>query len=95
MDVPGHPRVRGGFQAHLSAARGVVFVLDSVDFLPRKTETAECVAVPTRPSPLNFHTLAKCGGALLIAGSQRRPNASICSPVLRKNRLWPKSAQDE
>ncbi len=42
MDVPGHPRVRGGFQAHLAAARGVVFVLDSVDFLPHKTETAEC-----------------------------------------------------
>ncbi len=42
MDVPGHPRVRRGFQAHLPSARGVVFVLDSVDFLPHKTETAEC-----------------------------------------------------
>ena len=46
MDVPGHPRVRGSFRAHLAAARGVVFVLDSVDFLPHKTETAEC-ALPT------------------------------------------------
>jgi signal recognition particle receptor subunit beta len=42
VDVPGHPRVRRGFQAHLPSARGVVFVLDSVDFLPHKTETAEC-----------------------------------------------------
>lgn len=44
VDVPGHPRVRGGFQAHVAAARGIVFVLDSVDFLPHKTETAECDA---------------------------------------------------
>ena len=42
VDVPGHPRVRRGFQAHLPSARGVIFVLDSVDFLPHKTETAEC-----------------------------------------------------
>ena len=56
VDVPGHPRVRGGFQAHLSTARGVVFVLDSVDFLPHKTEIAECTFCSSgRP-----HDATKC-----------------------------------
>lgn len=41
VDIPGHPRVRGKFESHLDRARGVVFVVDSVDFMPKKTETAE------------------------------------------------------
>lgn len=41
VDVPGHPRVRGKLESYLDHARGVVFVVDSVDFMPKKTETAE------------------------------------------------------
>lgn len=41
VDVPGHPRVRGRFEEYVGRARGVVFLVDSVDFLPRKTEVAE------------------------------------------------------
>ena len=41
VDVPGHPRVRGAMQRYADRAAGVVFVVDSVDFMPRKTEAAE------------------------------------------------------
>ena len=40
-DIPGHPRVRGQLERYAERAAGVVFVIDSVDFMPRKTETAE------------------------------------------------------
>ena len=42
VDIPGHPRVRGKLESYLEkGAKGVVFVVDSVDFMPKKTETAE------------------------------------------------------
>jgi signal recognition particle receptor subunit beta len=41
VDVPGHPRVRGQAERYAGRAAGVVFVVDSVDFMPRKTEAAE------------------------------------------------------
>lgn len=41
VDVPGHPRVRGVADRWADRAAGVVFVVDSVDFMPRKTEAAE------------------------------------------------------
>lgn len=41
VDVPGHPRVRGIFERYVDQARGIVFLLDSVTFVPNKTETAE------------------------------------------------------
>lgn len=41
VDVPGHPRVRGAADRYADRAAGVVFVVDSVDFMPRKTEAAE------------------------------------------------------
>ncbi|PSC68940.1 signal recognition particle receptor subunit beta-like [Micractinium conductrix] len=41
VDIPGHPRLRGQLERHAERAAGVVFVLDSVDFMPKKTETAE------------------------------------------------------
>ena len=41
VDVPGHPRVRRAFERHLRGTRGIVFVVDALDFLPHKTETAE------------------------------------------------------
>lgn len=41
VDVPGHPRVRGDAERYADRAAGVVFVLDSVDFMPKKTEAAE------------------------------------------------------
>lgn len=41
VDIPGHPRVRGQMDRHADRAAGVVFVVDSVDFMPRKTEAAE------------------------------------------------------
>ena len=40
-DIPGHPRVRGQLERYAERAAGVVFVIDSVDFMPRKTEAAE------------------------------------------------------
>ena len=42
VDVPGHPRVRQDFERYVAGARGIVFVVDALDFLPHKTETAEC-----------------------------------------------------
>ncbi|KAI3424957.1 hypothetical protein D9Q98_008338 [Chlorella vulgaris] len=41
VDIPGHPRVRGQVERYAGRAAGVVFVVDSVDFMPRKTEAAE------------------------------------------------------
>jgi signal recognition particle receptor subunit beta len=41
VDVPGHPRVRGTVERYAPQAAGVVFLVDSVDFMPRKTEAAE------------------------------------------------------
>lgn len=41
VDVPGHPRVRGAMDRYADRAAGLVFVVDSVDFMPRKTEAAE------------------------------------------------------
>ena len=41
VDIPGHPRVRGAVDRYAKSAAGLVFVLDSVDFMPKKTEAAE------------------------------------------------------
>ena len=41
VDIPGHPRVRRGFEQHLRSTQGIVFVVDALGFLPHKTETAE------------------------------------------------------
>ena len=42
LDVPGHPRLRSrAFDEHVNAARGIVFLVDAVDFMPKKSEVAE------------------------------------------------------
>jgi len=41
VDIPGHPRLRRDFDRYVSSARGVVFLVDSVDFMPNKSATAE------------------------------------------------------
>ena len=42
VDVPGHPRLRNRtFDGFAPSARGVVFLVDAVDFMPNKAETAE------------------------------------------------------
>lgn len=41
VDIPGHPRLRSTFDVHAPSARGVVFLVDSVDFMPKKAEVAE------------------------------------------------------
>ena len=41
VDVPGHPKVRNRFEGYVNDARGVVFVIDSVDFMGQKTAIAE------------------------------------------------------
>ncbi|KAL3161410.1 hypothetical protein ABBQ32_010300 [Trebouxia sp. C0010 RCD-2024] len=41
VDVPGHPKVRSRFEGHIDGARGIIFVLDSVDFMGQKTTVAE------------------------------------------------------
>ena len=41
MDIPGHPRVRQKFEDYVDRARGIVFVVDSAEFLSQKTDVAE------------------------------------------------------
>lgn len=41
VDIPGHPRLRNVFDIYAPSARGVVFLVDSVDFMPKKAEVAE------------------------------------------------------
>ena len=41
VDVPGHPKVRGRFERHIDGSRGIIFVVDSVDFMGQKTTVAE------------------------------------------------------
>jgi signal recognition particle receptor subunit beta len=41
IDVPGHPRLRGRFDALAPEAAGVIFVVDAADFMSKKAETAE------------------------------------------------------
>ena len=41
VDVPGHPKVRNRFEGYVNDARGVVFIIDSVDFMGQKTAIAE------------------------------------------------------
>ena len=41
VDVPGHPKVRSRFEGHIEGARGIIFVVDSVDFMGQKTTVAE------------------------------------------------------
>jgi signal recognition particle receptor subunit beta len=42
VDIPGHPRLRKRlFDQAVPSARGIVFVLDAVDFMPPLAETAE------------------------------------------------------
>ena len=41
VDVPGHPKVRSRFEGHIDGARGIIFVVDSVDFMGQKTTVAE------------------------------------------------------
>ncbi|KDD73132.1 hypothetical protein H632_c2503p1 [Helicosporidium sp. ATCC 50920] len=43
VDMPGHPKVRREWEAHVPTTCGIIFVLDSVDFLPKRVATAECV----------------------------------------------------
>ena len=39
VDVPGHPRIsKGIFASHTDRAKGVVFVVDSVDFMMQKDQ---------------------------------------------------------
>ncbi|KAK9813463.1 hypothetical protein WJX73_000210 [Symbiochloris irregularis] len=41
VDIPGHPRMRHRFEAHTPATRGIIFVIDSAEFLSQKTDIAE------------------------------------------------------
>jgi signal recognition particle receptor subunit beta len=66
VDLPGHPRLRGRFAAAAPAAAGVIFVVDAVDFMPRKAEAAAALfdvlahpAVASRRLPV----LLFCGKA--------------------------------
>ena len=41
IDIPGHPRLKTVFDVHAPSARGIIFLVDSVDFMPKKAEVAE------------------------------------------------------
>lgn len=42
VDVPGHPRLRNVFDSQVNLARGIIFLVDSVDFMKsKKTDAAE------------------------------------------------------
>lgn len=41
VDVPGHAKVRSRFESYMQDARGVIYVVDSVDFMGQKTAVAE------------------------------------------------------
>ena len=41
VDIPGHPKIRGRFRKYTEQTRAIVFVVDSVDFMPQKTDIAE------------------------------------------------------
>lgn len=41
VDIPGHPRLKGLFDSYVNGARGIVFVIDSVNFKPKNSEAAE------------------------------------------------------
>lgn len=41
VDIPGHPRLKGLFDSYVNRARGIVFVIDSVNFKPKNSEAAE------------------------------------------------------
>ena len=41
VDVPGHPKIRSHFRKYADQTRAIVFVVDSVDFMPQKTDIAE------------------------------------------------------
>lgn len=41
VDIPGHAKVRSRFESYIQDARGVVYVVDSVDFMGQKTAVAE------------------------------------------------------
>ena len=44
VDIPGHPRLRNHlFDVQAPSARAIVFLVDSVDFMPKKTDVAEYV----------------------------------------------------
>lgn len=46
MDVPGHPRIsKGIFASHSDRAKGVVFMVDSVEFMVQKDQVSKA-AVP-------------------------------------------------
>lgn len=40
IDLPGHPRLESYFFKNITAARGIIFVVDSIDFMPNKEEVA-------------------------------------------------------
>ncbi len=67
VDVPGHPRVRRAFEryAHAGGVRGVVFVVDALDFVRHTTEAAECApaeaAVPGRSTTCSVLLPPVCG----------------------------------
>ena len=43
IDLPGHPRLESFFFKHVNAAKGVIFMIDSIEFMPNKEEIARQV----------------------------------------------------
>ena len=41
VDIPGHPRLVNDMENHIANARSAVFLVDAVDFVSRRRETAE------------------------------------------------------
>jgi signal recognition particle receptor subunit beta len=41
VDIPGHPRIRAQFTEHLSSAKGVIFVVDTMTVTRNAMSTAE------------------------------------------------------
>ena len=76
VDVPGHPRVRGAAERYAERAAGVVFLVDSVDFMPRKAEAAECAPGPAVAVALLLLWPCICWAALRQPGCRRA--APVC-----------------
>eukprot|EP00891_Asterochloris_glomerata_P008781 jgi/Astpho2/8781/e_gw1.00128.108.1_t len=55
VDVPGHPKIRGRFRRYADQTRAIVFVVDSVDFMPQKTDIAEQLLEVLSETPIQKH----------------------------------------
>lgn len=70
VDVPGHPRIsKGIFASHTDRAKGVVFVVDSVEFMMQKDQVGAAAYLAGRCSSGGCCSPQYCSAGTCVAAA--------------------------